>query len=189
MSDKVRVLIVDEMALVLDGLKRVFELTDGLEVVGTATHSLEAVELARKVSPDVVLMDVDIPRTNEVEAINRIQREGLAHSVVILSFYGDSKARWKAGPLGAATLVEKNTPIAELVEIIRESGTAGADEGAPAEVPFCPRCALGDVHAPMEEAGYVKGHKVVECPECGYVMHQDPATDCPSPQSLASRTI
>ena len=176
MSDKVRVLIVDEMALVLDSLKRVFELTEGLEVVGTATHSLEAVELARKVSPDVVLMDIDIPRTNEVEAINRIKQEGLARSVVILSFYRDSKARWKAGPLGAATLVEKNTPITELVEIIRESGIADADEGIPADVPFCPRCALGDVHVLMEEGGYVKGHRVVECPECGYVMHEDPET-------------
>lgn len=182
MSSKVRVLIVDEMALVRDGLKRVLELTDSLEVVGTATHGLEAVELACKLSPDVVLMDMDILRTNEVEAISRIKREGLARSVVILSIYGDSRARWKARLLvGAVTFVKKNTPIAELVEIIRESGTAGADESAPAEVPFCPRCVLGDVYSPMEEAGYVKGHRVVECPECGYVMHEDPETDCPSP--------
>ena len=69
MSDKVRVLIVDEMALLLDSLKRVFELTEGLEVVGTATHSLEAVELARKVSPDVVLMDIDIPRTDRKSVV------------------------------------------------------------------------------------------------------------------------
>ncbi len=181
MSDKVQVLIVDEMALVRDGLKRVLELTDGLEVVGMATHSLEAVELARKLSPDVVLMDIDMPGTDEVEAISRIKREGLARSVVTLSINGGNKARWKAGLLGAATFVEKNTPIPELVEIIRESGTAVADESAPAEVSLCPRCALGDVYLPMEEAGYVKGYKVVECPECGYVMHEDPKTDCPSP--------
>lgn len=174
MSDKVRVLIVDEMALVRDGLKRVLELTDGLEVVGTAVHSSEAVELARKLSPDVVLMDMDIPSKNEVEAISRIKQEGLARSVVILSIYGDNKARWEARLPGAVTFVEKNTPIAELVEIIRESGTAGAVEGATAEVAFCPRCALGDIYVPMEEAGYVKGYRVLECPECGYVMHEDP---------------
>jgi CheY-like chemotaxis protein len=185
MSDKVRVLIVDEMALVRDGLKRVLELTDGLEVVGMATHSLEAVELARKLSPDVVLMDIDMPGTDEVEAISRIKREGLARSVVTLSINGGNKARWKAGLLGAATFVEKNTPIPELVEIIRESGTAVTDESAPAEVPFCPRCALGDVHILMDEAGYVKGHRVVECPECGYVMHEDPETDYLSPPKPA----
>jgi CheY-like chemotaxis protein len=185
MSDKVRVLIVDEMALVRDGLKRVLELTDGLEVVGMATHSLEAVELARKLSPDVVLMDIDMPGTDEVEAISRIKREGLARSVVTLSINGGNKARWKAGLLGAATFVEKNTPIPELVEIIRESGTAVTDESALAEVPFCPRCALGDVHVLMDEAGYVKGHRVVECPECGYVMHEDPEADCPFPPKPA----
>jgi CheY-like chemotaxis protein len=185
MSDKVRVLIADEMALVRESLKRVLELTDGLEVVGTATHSSEAVELARKSSPDVVLMDIDIPGANEVEAINKIKREGLAHSVVILSIYGDSRARWKVRLLGTATFVEKNTPIPELVEIIRESGTAVTDESAPAEVPFCPRCALGDVHILMDEAGYVKGHRVVECPECGYVMHEDPETDYLSPPKPA----
>lgn len=172
MSDKVRVLIADEMALVREGLKRVLELTDDLEVVGMATHSLEAVELARKLSPDVVLMDIDLPGTNEAEAISKIQREGLARSVIILSIYGDGKAQWKAG-FCVATFVEKNTPIAKLVEIIRESGTAGAGESTPAELSFCPRCALGDVYLPMEEAGYVKGHRVVECPECGYVMHED----------------
>jgi DNA-binding NarL/FixJ family response regulator len=96
------------------------ELMEGLEVVGEAADGLEAVHQAEKLSPDVVLMDLEMPRMDGFEATRQIKDRCLARGVVALTVYGDDSARSRADRAGVDAFVEKGASIQTLSEIIRQ---------------------------------------------------------------------
>jgi len=116
---KIRVIIVDDLARVRQGLRAVLELEEDLEVVGEATNGLEAVQLAEKLSPDIVLMDLKMPVMDGFEATRQIKDRHLAKGVVVLTIHGDSNARERATRAGVDAFVEKAAAVGTLTATIR----------------------------------------------------------------------
>lgn len=123
MSEKllVRVLICDDHAIVREGLRALITSEPGMEVVGEAVDGIEAVQKSRDLHPDVILLDLQMPRKNGIEAIEEIKVENPeAHILVLTSFAEDEKVfpAIKAGALGY--LLKDSSPQ-ELLEAIRDT--------------------------------------------------------------------
>ena len=119
MPEAIRVLIVDDQPVVRQGLRAFLELQEGLEIVGEAVDGEEAVEAASHLRPDVVLMDLVMPRLDGVAAM-RILRERVpgARVIVLTSFLDDDKLL-PALRAGAAGYLLKNAQPQELVRAVR----------------------------------------------------------------------
>jgi DNA-binding NarL/FixJ family response regulator len=115
----VRVLLVDDQALVRSGFRLILETREDLEVVGEAADGREAVDLARRVRPDVILMDVRMPHVDGVEATRRLAAAGLPARVLILTTFDLDEYVYDAIRAGASGFLLKDVQPAQLVEAIR----------------------------------------------------------------------
>ena len=111
----IKVLLVDDHMLVLDGLKARLELEDNIKVIGIANNGIEALEQSKKLDPDVVLMDVSMPVLNGIEAAKRFQTEQPDKKVLMLSMHQDKEYILSIIQTGASGYVLKDVPAAELV--------------------------------------------------------------------------
>ncbi|HWO70793.1 MAG TPA: response regulator transcription factor [Actinomycetota bacterium] len=102
----VRVLIVDDQAPFRVAARMVVEATEGFEVVGEAETGEESVELSRSLRPDLVLMDVNLPGIDGLEATRRILAQG-APVVLLLSTYEEEEYAPRAAECGAAAYIPK----------------------------------------------------------------------------------
>jgi DNA-binding NarL/FixJ family response regulator len=114
----VRVLIVDDHEVVRRGTRELLEKADGVAVVGEAQDGEEAVTKVGQLRPDVVLMDMSMPRMNGVEATKRIKRESPTTAVLALSAYDDDQYVFALLEAGAAGYLLKNVRGAQLVEAV-----------------------------------------------------------------------
>jgi DNA-binding NarL/FixJ family response regulator len=112
------VLLVDDQALVRSGFRLILSVEDDLEVVGESSDGAEAVEAARALRPDVVLMDVQMPVMDGVEATRRIVAEDLARVLVLTTFDTDEYV-FDALSAGASGFLLKNSDAEHLVEAVR----------------------------------------------------------------------
>jgi DNA-binding NarL/FixJ family response regulator len=104
----VRVLLADDQRVVREGLGTLLGLLDGIELVGTAADGAEAVELARRHDPDVVLMDLRMPRVDGIEAIRRLAALGDRPRVIALTTYADDASVLGALRAGARGYLTKD---------------------------------------------------------------------------------
>ena len=105
-AELIRVLVADDQALVREGLVTLLGLVEGIEVVGAAANGEEAVQLVAELNPDVVLMDLRMPRLDGVEATRQILGAGGPARVLVLTTYADDDsvfAALQAGALGYLT--------------------------------------------------------------------------------------
>lgn len=120
-SDRpIRVLICDDHFVVRDGVRSRLERQPGFEIVGEAEEGAEAVELARHLDPDIVLMDLSMPRMGGVEATGLLKSELPHAKVLVLTTYDDDERILAAFREGAAGYLLKDRPSEELVGAIRE---------------------------------------------------------------------
>ncbi len=119
MTDLIKILVVDDHMVVREGLCALFTPRNGMEVVGEAADGAEAIEKARALNPDVILMDLNLPVKSGFEATADIIRENPAARILVLTSYDeeeDISAAMRAGALG---YVLKNSSAPELFHAIR----------------------------------------------------------------------
>ena len=114
-----RVLIIDDEALVRAGLRMILESADDIDVVGEAEDGADAVEAVRRCSPDVVLMDIRMPRLDGLAATVAISAIDDAPPVVILTTFDLDDFVFRALQAGAAGFLLKDTPPRELIQAVR----------------------------------------------------------------------
>lgn len=115
----VRVVLADDQALVLGGFKMILEAREDMDVVGEAADGEQAVALVQRHAPDVVLMDVRMPRMDGIEATRRIVGSGSAARIVMLTTYDADRYVFAALRAGASGFMLKDVRPAELVDAIR----------------------------------------------------------------------
>lgn len=115
----IRVLLVDDQRMLREGLRTILDLEEDIEVVGEAEDGLRAVELAMALRPDVVLMDLKMPRLDGVEATVRILRALPGSRVVVLTTYDHDDLVLDALRAGAIGYLLKDDPADEMIRAIR----------------------------------------------------------------------
>jgi len=122
----IRMLLVDDQAVVRRGLRVLFHLEPDLEIVGEASSGGEALALAQALTPDVVLMDIEMPEMDGIELTAALRRVVPQSAVVILSIHDDTQTRARAQAAGAVAFVEKRGATDALLAVIRQAaGQAG----------------------------------------------------------------
>jgi DNA-binding NarL/FixJ family response regulator len=111
----VRVLIVDDQALVRAGFRMILDAEPEIEVVGEASDGGEAVSEARRLEPDVVLMDVRMPELDGIEATRRLVADGVGTKVVMLTTFDLDQYVYEALRAGASGFLLKDVPPEQLV--------------------------------------------------------------------------
>jgi DNA-binding NarL/FixJ family response regulator len=136
LSDPVRVLLVDDEALVRAGLRMILGTADDLEVVGEAGDGAEAVEQAHLLAPDVVLMDIRMPRKDGLAATRELRRLPNPPRIVILTTFDADEHVFEALQSGADGFLLKDTPPKSLVAAVRtvHSGTSILSPGITARL-------------------------------------------------------
>jgi len=114
----ISVLIVDDHGIVREGLQRVLEATEDIRVCGEASDGREAIEVAEKCKPDVVILDITMPRLGGLETLNRLREQHPKLKAILLSVHGDSPFVQTAISLGADGYLLKNSHPDEIVNAV-----------------------------------------------------------------------
>jgi DNA-binding NarL/FixJ family response regulator len=115
----IRVVVADDQALVRGGFRMILESQPDLEVVGEAADGAEAVELARTLTPDVLLMDIRMPNVDGIEATRRVVLAAPATRVMMLTTFGEDGYVWQAMKAGASAFLLKDVPPEDLAGAVR----------------------------------------------------------------------
>jgi DNA-binding NarL/FixJ family response regulator len=122
----IRVLVVDDHAILRDGIRSLLESQDDIVVVGEAGDGSEAIELVRKLLPDIVLMDISMPKTNGLEATRSIKEQFPQVNVLILTQHDNREYIAPALGAGASGYVLKRSGRREMLNAIRQVHEKGA---------------------------------------------------------------
>jgi len=115
----IRIVIADDHALFREGLRRVMEFEEDIKIVGEAKDGAETFELARRVKPDVILMDISLPGPNGIRITRQIKKRYRKVYVIMLSMYEDTAHITDSFQAGASGYVIKTSPSGELIQTIR----------------------------------------------------------------------
>ena len=115
----IRVLVVDDHEVVREGLRTFLALQDGMEIVGEAGDGEAAVREAERLKPDVILMDLVMPRLDGVGAMRELRRRLPASRVIVLTSFADDERLLPAIRAGAAGYLLKNVPPREVARAVR----------------------------------------------------------------------
>jgi DNA-binding NarL/FixJ family response regulator len=129
----IRVLLADDHGVIRDGLGRLISALEDIELAGVAADGAEAVERVRELAPDVVLMDLDMPKVDGIEATRRIVAEHSGTAVLVLTSFSDRPRILGALDAGACGYLLKDVSSEEVAEGIRAA--------ARGEAPLDPRAA------------------------------------------------
>ena len=131
-SRRIRVLLADDHLIVREGLQVILDRADELEVVGQARDGVEAVEAAAELSPDVIVMDVMMPKKDGVEACREIMESLPDTRVIMLTASTEADAVIEAVAAGATGYLQKVAGMDQLLDMVK--GVAAGEMCLPAEV-------------------------------------------------------
>ena len=132
MAGPIRVLVADDHTMIRQGLVSLLRSSADFELVGEAADGHEAVEMARAARPDVVVLDISMPRMGGLEASRRIRKELPKTRVLILTMHDDEEYVLRTGRGGAAGYVVKDGAASELLAAIRAVSAGQGYFGPPA---------------------------------------------------------
>jgi two-component system NarL family response regulator len=118
MDETIRLMLVEDHAVVRQGLVALLSAEDDLEIAGACGDGVAAVEMYRQLKPDVVLMDLQMPKLGGVETIKRIRAEAPAARVIVLTTFDGDEDIYRALQAGARAYLLKGMPVEELVTTI-----------------------------------------------------------------------
>lgn len=151
-QDKIRVLIVDDIAETRDNIVRMLQFDNNIEVIGTAQSGKEAIRSSSQLKPDVVLMDINMPDMDGIAATEAVRRNAPYIQVVILSVQSDPSYMRRAMLAGARDFLTKPPMIDELTTAIRHAGVVAHDEKMKLSQTF-PATTTGNGQVIMPSAG------------------------------------
>lgn len=149
----IRVLLVDDQHMIRAGLRMLCDHEPDLEVVGEADNGRDAVTLAARLAPDVVVMDLRMPGVDGITATGRILAERPATRVLVLTTFGDDDHLYPALTAGASGFLLKDAPPGELVDGIRRAAAGDS----PFSTGVLKRLVQRAVHARAGAAAPVEG--------------------------------
>jgi len=129
-EEKIRVLIVDDVAETRENIRRLLQFEKDLEVVGTENSGRSGIEAAWQLKPDVVLMDINMPDMDGITATERIRSMNPVTQIVMLSVQGDSNYMRRAMLAGARDFLTKPPAVDELIAALRLAGKMAREERA-----------------------------------------------------------
>lgn len=129
-DDKIRVLIVDDVAETRENIRKLLQFEGDLEVVGAEGSGRAGIEASKALKPDVVLMDINMPDMDGITATELIRKQNAATQIVILSVQGDPNYMRRAMLAGARDFLTKPPALDELTSAIRRAGKMAHDERA-----------------------------------------------------------
>jgi DNA-binding NarL/FixJ family response regulator len=150
-SDRIRVLVVDDDALVRAGLSMLLASADDIAIVGEAADGSEVAEAVAEHAPDVVLMDIRMPKIDGLAATERLRAQDGAPEVIVLTTFEADDYVLRALRAGASGFLLKDTPPAEIVRALRAVAA-----GEPMLSPAVTRRLIG--HVTGDEAGDRRRH-------------------------------
>src|SRR5215216_1526195 len=124
--DKIKVLLADDHTVVRQGLRALLAAEEDIEIVGEAENGRQAIQLVKKLVPDVAVIDIAMPVLNGLEATRQITRTVSTTKVLILSSYSDDEYVQQLTEAGAAGYLIKQTAANELLKAIREAHKGNA---------------------------------------------------------------
>lgn len=122
----IRILLVDDQAIVREGLRSMLSPEPDMVVVGEASDGNEALRLTTELAPDIVLMDVRMPGVDGIAALRALKRASLRSSVIMVTLYDDPDYLLRAVSAGAAGYILKDCSRDELVRAVRLTAEGGA---------------------------------------------------------------
>ncbi len=123
--ERIRVLLADDHRVLREGLAQILAMEPDIELVGEATDGVNAVDLALKLHPDVVVMDVSMPKLGGIEATRKIREGQSGIAVIGLSMYEEDEQAEAMRVAGAASYVSKTAPAERLLSAIRQCAPRG----------------------------------------------------------------
>ncbi|MGI8856743.1 MAG: response regulator [Thermomicrobiales bacterium] len=115
----IRIVLVDDAGAVRRALRLTLSVEPDLSVVGEAADGARAVQLARDLHPDIILMDLELPGINGLDAAQQIKAAGERGAIIMLTAFGGEQIRGAAARAGIALFLEKGDDLADLAETIR----------------------------------------------------------------------
>ncbi len=120
MAENIRVLIVDDHAVVREGQRALIETEPGMELVGEGADGIEAIQLTKSLKPDVILIDLLMPRMGGIEAIEKIKTENSKVNILVLTSFAEDEKVFSAIKAGALGYLLKDATPQELLAAIRQ---------------------------------------------------------------------
>jgi pilus assembly protein CpaE len=158
-GQKIRVLIVDDVAETRENVRKLLQFESDFEVVGAAKSGKEALQLTQELSPDVVLMDINMPDMDGIAATEAIRQKSPFVQVIILSVQGDPNYMRRAMLAGARDFLTKPPMSDELTAAIRRAGEMAFQERAKSvSIPAVPAAGL---HIPAIQMSVARGKVIV----------------------------
>ncbi|MGD8997974.1 MAG: response regulator transcription factor [Anaerolineae bacterium] len=120
MNEEIRILVADDHAVVREGLRALIETEPGMKLIGEASDGVEAVRQARVLEPDVILLDLVMPRKDGIEAIHEIKQEKPVARILVLTSFAEDDKVFPAIKAGAQGYLLKDASPRELLRAIRD---------------------------------------------------------------------
>ena len=138
-GDKIRVLVVDDIAETRENVRKLLQFESDVEVIGGARTGREGIEMAKQSRPDVILMDINMPDMDGITATEMIRKELPFTQIVMLSVQGDPNYMRRAMMAGARDFLTKPPTVDELTSAVRRAGRMAIDERSKTPPAFIPQ--------------------------------------------------
>ncbi|MCT4607247.1 MAG: response regulator transcription factor [Marinisporobacter sp.] len=120
MDRKIKVLIADDHALMRQGLKQIIELEEDIKVVALAADGEDTIKKSQQYKPDVILLDINMPNMNGIQALRRLKDMGTDSKIIMLTIHDDREYLFETINIGASGYVLKDAESASLIKAIRD---------------------------------------------------------------------